>query len=151
MFLYIIIGFIIPWILGVYLFIKMPKLIIIFVPIGIAIAFLINTVGFNYFWRLKHSYNELSLSALPFDLGIYPILTCLFIISIYYKKLKVYLAIIIFTVSTTLFELLGHVKHQVIYRNGWNIYWTSVSYFVAYLLIYFYYKLVNKYEVLNRR
>ncbi len=151
MFLYIIIGFIIPWTLGVYLFIKMPKLIIIFVPIGIATAFLINTVGFNYFWRLKHSYNELSLSALPFDLGIYPILTCLFIFSIYYKKLKVYLAIIIFTVSTTLFEQLGHVKHQVIYRNGWNIYLTSASYFVAYMLIYFYYKLVNKYEVLSRR
>ncbi|PEJ48135.1 MULTISPECIES: CBO0543 family protein [unclassified Bacillus (in: firmicutes)] len=125
MLLYIIFGFILPWLIGVILLKKITKIMILFLPTSIATAFLINTWGFNYFWKLKFSYNELSLSAIPFDLGLYPILGCVFISSIYYKKLNVFSAILIFSTVTTLIEFWALKEGQVIYRNGWTIYWTS--------------------------
>ncbi|MDQ0220457.1 hypothetical protein ELQ35_14120 [Peribacillus cavernae] len=146
---YLIVGFILPCILVFYLYLKIPKFIIIFYPIGITAALLINDWGFNYFWKLKHTFNELSLSALPFNLGLFPTLGCLFIGSIHYHKLNMLAAFLIFTGFTTLIEFFGVLAGEVIYRNGWNILWTALSYFTAYIIAYIYYKLVIRYKILQ--
>jgi len=149
MIFYIIVGFIVPWIVGIYLYFKNPKFMLIFVPIGMATAFLINDWGFNYFWKLKHSFKDLSLSALPFNLGLFPILCCLFIGTIHYKKFSVFWAFIVFTFGTTLMEFCVLLSRELTYRNGWNISLTAVSYFSAYIITFIYYKLIQKYDILN--
>ncbi|WP_088070030.1 hypothetical protein [Gottfriedia luciferensis] len=74
MLIYIFSGLILPWLVGFILLKKVPKIMVVFIPICVAIAFIINTWGFNYYWSLKVKFNELALSAFPFNLGLYPIL-----------------------------------------------------------------------------
>jgi len=50
-------------------------------PIGVAVASLINEIGFNHFWNMNINFQELSLLLIPYDLGLYPILCCLAIFS----------------------------------------------------------------------
>lgn len=52
-FVNIIIGFIIPWIFGIWLYKRNPKVVLLIAPIGIAIAFLINEWGIDYFWQFE--------------------------------------------------------------------------------------------------
>ncbi|WP_275175823.1 hypothetical protein [Bacillus tropicus] len=74
----IIIGFIIPWIFGIWLFKRNPKVVLLIAPIGIAVAFLINEWGVNYFWQLKPIFKNIGLSAYPLNFGLYPVLVCFF-------------------------------------------------------------------------
>ncbi|PLS16441.1 hypothetical protein CVD28_15215 [Bacillus sp. M6-12] len=148
MVLSIVIGFILPCLVGVYLFIKNPKLMILFVPVGIATSFLINGIGFTYFWKLNHTYKEMFLAAMPFNLGLFPVLGCLFVASIQYNKVNKWWAFLLFTIVTTLFELFAVIRDQVTYRNGWNIFWTGISYLVAYIIAYTYYKIARRYNLI---
>ncbi|MFK2825958.1 hypothetical protein QYG89_09815 [Bacillus sp. B190/17] len=149
MLFHIIIGFILPWILGVYLFKNQTKLFLLFYPIGTASSFFINDIGFNYFWKLDHTFEELSLSAIPYNLGVYPILVCLFVCSIYYKKMPIIAAFLVFILGTTFAEFIVLLLEKVKYRNGWNIFWTGVSYLLHYLIVYIYYRSIRKFILLN--
>ena len=81
-----IIGFVIPWILGFYLYQRNPKVIILIAPISSVIAFTINDWGFNYnFWDFTPILHEQSYAALSFNLGVFPILFCSYI---YYIEKK---------------------------------------------------------------
>lgn len=117
MFFHIIIGFILPWILGIYLFNKHRRLFIIFYPIGTATSFLINKIGFSYFWKMDND-----LYSISYDLGLYPIACCLFIYSIHLKKMSTLNTFLIFTLGTNFLELLIVLLSKLEYRNGWNIY-----------------------------
>jgi hypothetical protein len=144
MLFHIIVGFILPWVLGVYLFRNQTRLFITFFPIGVAVATLINDIGFNYFWEMDKNFKDLSLPSIPYNLGLYPILCCLFICSIHYKKMSTLITFLVFTLGTSFLESLIVLLGKLEYRNEWNIYWSSVSYLMAYLILYGYYKLVRK-------
>ncbi|MGE7760416.1 CBO0543 family protein [Peribacillus sp. NPDC097895] len=146
MFFHIIIGFILPWILGIYLFKKHRRLFIIFYPIGSATSFMINEIGFTYFWKM-----DKTLASFSYDLGLFPIACCLFICSIHLEKLSTLTSFLIFTLGTDLLELSIVLLGKLDYRNGWNIYWSAVSYLLAYLIVYGYYKLVLNYFSFNKR
>ncbi|MCM3673262.1 hypothetical protein M3699_05055 [Peribacillus simplex] len=145
MLFHIIVGFILPWILGIYLFRNQTRLFITFFPIGVAVATLINDIGFNYFWEMDKNFKDLSLPSIPYNLGLYPTLCCLFICSIHYKKMSTLITFLVFSLVTSFFESLIVLLGKLEYRNEWNIYWSAVSYLMAYLIIYGYYKLVRKF------
>ncbi|MDQ0883684.1 CBO0543 family protein [Peribacillus sp. V2I11] len=145
MLFHIIVGFILPWILGIYLFRNQTRLFITFFPIGVAVATLINDIGFNYFWEMDKNFKDLSLPSIPYNLGLYPILCCLFICSIHYKKMSTLITFLVFSLVTSFFESLIVLLGKLEYRNEWNIYWSAVSYLMVYLIIYGYYKLVRKF------
>lgn len=109
-----------------------------------AVATLINDIGFNYFWEMDKNFKDLSLPLIPYNLGLYPILCCLFICSIHYKKMSTLITFLVFTLGTSFLESLIVLLGKLEYRNEWNIYWSSVSYLMAYLILYGYYKLVRK-------
>ncbi|RJS60137.1 CBO0543 family protein [Bacillus sp. PK3_68] len=146
---HIILGFVLPWtIAGVYLCKKHTKLTALFLPVGSAIAFLFNDLGLNHFWELKPSFKATFITTIPYDLGIYPILFCLFITAIHYKKLNLRTAFLLFILGTTLFEFISVLQNKVIYRNGWNIFLTACSYLLAYIMVFFYYRLLIKLKIL---
>lgn len=145
MFFHIIIGFILPWILGAYLFKNQTKLFIIFYPVGVATSILINEIGFNYFWKMDIVFQESSLTSIPYDVGLYPILGCLFICVIHYKKMPILITFLVFTLVTIFGEYILVFLEKLVYRNGWNIIWTGVSYLLAYSIFYVYYKIVCKF------
>lgn len=142
----IIIGFLIPLILGIILFKKNSRVIIFFVPIGSMVSFFINEIGYSSeLWEFLPMFEENeTLSALPFDVGLFPFLTCLMVYIIITKTIKPFYIISFFTMVTTLLEFVFFLFGKVIYQRGWNIFFTFLSYAVAYFICYLYFLLIKK-------
>ncbi|MCG7381319.1 hypothetical protein [Paenibacillus sp. ACRRY] len=140
----IILGFMIPVLIGGWILRRHPKILIIFYPLGVAASACVNSVGFNFFWNILPNSNNQSYTALPMDLGIYPISGCLMMFAILNKGTKPWLAIVITAVVLTLIEWLAKEMGRVVYFNGWNIYWTALSYLLPLVLAYGYGLLFRK-------
>lgn len=143
----IIVGFIIPWISGIVFYFKNRKILFIISPFSSAIAFIVNLAGpFCGFWSI-YPYRYGVFSSIPFDLGLYPILSVYLIYYINKTKINPYLLIIIATIFTTLLELFGILTGRVIFSNGWNLSFTFISYLIPYLLNYWFYIQLKKMKV----
>ncbi|ULL16232.1 hypothetical protein DVH26_18340 [Paenibacillus sp. H1-7] len=149
----ITLGFIIPWLFGIYLYKKDRKILLLIYPISVVISMFINDVGFHLkFWDFTpHIPDDETISALPLDLGLYPILGSYMIYWIRNSSLHWLLISLITMAFTTCLEYFGVVIGKVTYGNGWNILFTSGSYLLAYLLVYFYYTRLLKYGFLSRK
>lgn len=148
----IIFGFVIPWIYGIYLYKKSPIIVWLFCPISAAISALINDIGYHLeFWDFTPLIqNDETLSALPLDLGLYPVLASSLIYWITKNKRHPLLKIAVICFLTSVLEYVGHVFGKVKYGNNWNIGWTFCSYLLAFGLVYLYYKLLLRYGVLKK-
>jgi hypothetical protein len=142
----IILGLVVPWLFGIYLLRKTPIVILTIVPIASLVALLINTFGFFLnLWSFKPLISsEESLSALPLDLGLYPIIACFMIQWMRKRRLHHLVILGTATLFTTLLEYAALLLERAHYDNGWNIGWTFVSYLVAYVTVYIYYRLLMK-------
>ncbi|MDR5658368.1 hypothetical protein RH915_02585 [Serpentinicella sp. ANB-PHB4] len=69
-----VLGFIIPWIFGVWLILKYKKLVFIIYPFSSVVSHTFNSFGFHAgYWKVTPiDYGV--FSALPFDLGLFPLL-----------------------------------------------------------------------------
>lgn len=145
----IIFGFLFPWILGIILYKKNKKIVLLITPIGISLACIINIIGFDLnFWAITPiKFNV--FAALPIEMGLYPVLSCSFIYLIHHKEIKPYLLILTFTLFTTSLEFLAVTIGKVIYYNKWNILFTTFSYFIPYVVIYWYYISLRKLNLLK--
>ncbi|CAH1215144.1 hypothetical protein PAECIP111891_04216 [Paenibacillus allorhizoplanae] len=135
----IIFGFILPWVLVLFLIRKQPVLFIIISPITAVISMLINTIGFYFgFWNLKPHFEENPIiSGIPFDMGLYPVLGSLLVYTLSKRNVRLHPIFIIFMFSLfiTFLEYLAFHFTFVTYGNGWNIGWTFISYSIAFLCV----------------
>lgn len=143
MFLNILIALIIPWILMIILYFRDKKVVLIIAPFQSMLAYTINAMGFYYgFWDL-YPFNNKEIVHVPFDIGIYPMLSAYMVYHIKSTKLKEkinpFTVIVIFTLLTTCIEGAGVFMGRVVYGKGWNIGWTFMSYLIPYILNYYYY------------
>ena len=158
MVLNIALGFILPWIFGVFLYRKHPLIVLAVAPFASVASFVINAVGFGLEWWNLAPYTRMeTLSVLPFNIGLYPVLGCWCIVLIRRFGRSMPL-LLIFSIGTTLLEgfavLMGHAS----YGNGWNLAWTFISCLVAYVVVYKCYMLIrhvlmevwSKYEASTR-
>ena len=140
-----LIGFVIAWIYGVYLYLTNPRVVLLIVPFSSVVACAINDWGFNYnFWDFTPILNEQSYSAISFNLGAFAIMPTGFIHIIQKRKdhhFKYFLGLVLLM---TAIELGFVISGKVIYNNGWNIFWTFVSYLFSNSLIYGYYRLLKR-------
>ncbi len=135
----IVVGFMIPWLLAYPLIHKQPKLFIVISPATAVVSIIINTVGFFFeYWHFKPiiARNQ-TISALPFDLGLYAVLGSLMIYSIQKRicNLPPLIIFIGFSLFTTFLEYIALQFDKVTYGDGWNIGWTFISYSLAYLAV----------------
>jgi hypothetical protein len=152
MFLNILIGFVIPWIFGVILFLKNRKLVLVIAPISAVISYSLNEIGFHmHLWRLAPLSVSDDLTSMSVNLGFFPILACYLVYYIKKTSLKKYTLILIFSFLNTIFEFICVLLNMVSYGNRWNVIWTFLSYIAAYLLVYGYFHLADKYEILNNK
>ncbi|MBT2615507.1 MULTISPECIES: CBO0543 family protein [unclassified Bacillus (in: firmicutes)] len=150
MFFNTILIFVIPWIIGIFHLYKKDKLLIPLIGSFFSvIAFTINELGFYFgFWEVAPFPNQKTLSASPFNLGIYPILASYMIFFIKKNK-NLYLVVFFITLFTTFLEMIFVFWGKVIYGNGWNTYFTFISYLFPYTLTYWYYIYLKKLNVLT--
>lgn len=148
----IVFGFLIPWIFGIYLYKKSPIIVWLFCPISATISALINDIGYHLeFWDFTPLIeNDETLSALPLDLGLYPVLASYLIYWIIKNNRYPLLKIAGICFLTTALEFVAFVIGKVEYGNHWNIGWTFCSYLLAYGLVYLYYRLLLRYGVLDK-
>lgn len=150
MLLNIVIAFIIPWILMVILYFRDKEVVLIIAPFQSAIAFTINSIGFYYgFWDL-YPFGSKEIVHVPFDIGIYPMLSAYMIYYIKHKEINPLMVIFIFTLLTTCIEGAGVNMGRVVYGRGWNIGGTFISYLIPYILNYGYYLSLKKLGVFKR-
>ncbi|MCR8656526.1 CBO0543 family protein [Paenibacillus endoradicis] len=152
MFSNIIIGFLIPWIFGLYLIRKAPVVILITLPIASLVALLINIFGFHLnFWSFTPFISgEESMSVLPMDLGLYPVISCYMIHWIRISQINHVVILFVVITFTTFLEYLTLLMGKASYSNSWNIYWTFISYLLAYGIVYVYYRILYKQHRLIR-
>ncbi|WP_145325979.1 CBO0543 family protein [Paenibacillus xylanexedens] len=138
MLLNVILGFVIPVVIGCWILRKSLKLLLIFFPFGVATSTVFNNIGFNYFWRLEPEFTNRSFSALPFDLGLFPMAGCLMIYYVNRHRAHPWLAAIVSALILTIVEWISKENGKVSYFNGWNIIWSYVSYLVPMVMAYLY-------------
>lgn len=151
MWLNIIFGFILPWLFGgIYLARKNPLVLLLLFPAGAMISSLINALGFHLkFWDFTPLIPEdESISALPLDLGLYPLLGCFLIRTIITHRHKTALIFFLFVFSTTVVEYIGTLVGKVGYGHGWNIGFTFLSYCLGFGFVLLYFKLLERHRVL---
>ncbi|BFT73717.1 CBO0543 family protein [Paenibacillus sp. P36] len=143
----IIAGFVIPWVFGIYLYRKSRTIVLLIFPITVVISGLINDTGYYLeFWDFTPLIeNDETLSALPLDIGLYPVMAGYLIYWIRKNNRHTLLKIGCFCLATTALEYLAFIFGKVEYSNHWNIGWTFVSYLLAYSLVYLYYRLLVRY------
>ena len=139
----LIIGMIIPLLLGLWILRGHYRLIVIYYPLGVALSACINSIGFNFFWNILPNTRNQSYAALPMDLGIYPIAGCVMMYMILVKQARPWLSIVVAALLLTVIEWIGKMMGHVVYFNGWNIFWTYWSYFLPFILAYGYSKLLK--------
>ncbi|WFR61121.1 hypothetical protein P9222_21850 [Paenibacillus amylolyticus] len=118
----ILLGMVIPLIVGILILRRNFTILILYYPLGVAVAACINNIGFNYFWNILPNQRNQSYAALPMDLGVYPIAGCLMMYAILVKGANPWLAILVASLSLTLIEWIAKMMGHVIYFNGWNIF-----------------------------
>ncbi|OCT14534.1 hypothetical protein A8709_26740 [Paenibacillus pectinilyticus] len=145
----IILGFIIPWIFGVFLYKKAPNIVIIIFPVSSIVSSFINAIGFHLeFWDFTPLIeDDETISALPFYIGLYPLAACSAMYWIDVKKTNPILTLVLLSILLTGLEYIGFLFHKVQYGHGWNIGWTFISYLIATFAAYVYYLLAKNHEV----
>ncbi|RAV10141.1 CBO0543 family protein [Paenibacillus contaminans] len=146
----IIIGFLIPWSFGIYLFRKSPKVVILIVPIASMISGTINAFGFQLkYWDFTPIIpDDESISATPLDLGLYPVLASFMVYWMKKFPNKWLIILCTFILITTLLEWVALLFGKVSYGNGWNIFFTGISYTFAFGGVYLYYLLLRKHNIM---
>ncbi|SER57955.1 hypothetical protein [Salipaludibacillus aurantiacus] len=144
----IILGTVIPWVILIYLYKRVPKIVLLFVPFGIALAFLINDLGQEVFWMVTPFLENASWATLPINIGYFPMLACLFA----YIKIRNIIkdwVLLIFSISGGVaLEFTAVTFGKVIYLNNWNLFYTSLTYLAGIMLTFFYLLLVRKFRFL---
>ncbi|MBI6874447.1 hypothetical protein [Clostridium aciditolerans] len=142
MILNIILGFIIPWIIALTI-IREYKVIYYIAPFASVISFIVNDLGFCYFWRL-YPFNLINLSALPFNIGLFCLYPCVTIELVRKYHIRTYIILPVTGLLLTLIEWYGVWMGRVVYYNHWNIIATYFSYFISLIISYTFYKFLKK-------
>ncbi|MEF3309429.1 hypothetical protein PV433_10995 [Paenibacillus sp. GYB004] len=148
----IVFGFVIPWIVALFWVRKAVDVFLLICPIASVVSLLINQFGFyTTFWCFTPIIPRIeTISALPLDLGIYPVSASLMIYWIRRNKIKPFWIVIFVSSIITLLEFMGVLFGKVIYGNGWHVGWTLFSYLLAYGIVYFYYTLLIRNVAIGR-
>ncbi|MFD2087856.1 CBO0543 family protein [Brevibacillus brevis] len=137
--------FLIPWILGAWLYTKNDKIVLTIAPTFSVLSFVVNHLGVQAgYWEIVPVLENKSFSGLFYDTGIYPVLATLLVYLIHRRRLNPFILIVLITSGTTFLESIGYYFGRVLYANGWNFGWTFVSYLIPFSLTYLYYIFLNK-------
>ncbi|UOQ46419.1 hypothetical protein MUN89_08625 [Halobacillus salinarum] len=132
----IIIGFIIPWIPGIYLYKKAPKIFFTTAPITALIAVTINQLGIHMgLWKVHPMPRVVLLDSIFLDLGIFPVVGALFTYFVYYKAYNRYLIHFLFIGGMTAIEYVALLTGTVSYDDEWNILLTLLIYLGGFITI----------------
>lgn len=137
--------FLFPWSIFIIL-VKKSKFRTLFLT-GIfasMLALLVNVLRHNFNWW---SFNDVLISTIDVqifaDLGLYPVEAMLLINFLPKKLYKWPIFIILFSIFNTFSEAILINKNYLYYHNGWNIYYTFISYVIPFTLVIIHFFMYN--------
>lgn len=141
---------VIPWIIALlHLNPKDKKLIPLMGPIASTFTFFINDLWFYFDFGEVYPFSEQkTVPALPFNLGLYPVLGC-YLIFFIRKSQRPYFTIFLISLCVTMAEYMFLSNGGVTYRNGWNILWTWIAYFASFFFGYCFYLYLKKVKAME--
>ncbi|WP_337193749.1 CBO0543 family protein [Halobacillus litoralis] len=141
-----ILAFVLPWIVAVLHLYRKDKVVIPLIGSFFSVmAFFINDIGFYFgFWEVAPFPKQKSLSVIPFNIGLYPILAS-YLIYFIKRNGSPYLVILLMTLFTTILEGIYVFSERVVYGNGWNLFFTFFSYLIPYIIIYRYHIFLSRF------
>ncbi|TDL31743.1 hypothetical protein E2R51_10970 [Jeotgalibacillus sp. S-D1] len=141
----ITLGFILPWITGIFLYRRVPLLFYTIVPFTALIAVACNQLGVQHgLWHLHPHTTVPIYNSLLIDLGYYPITAAWFTYLLYFTTFKRWQAYSLFFLLLNGFELLAILANKVSYHDKWSIIYSLVIYGIGLFAIDFYYFKVKK-------
>ncbi|MGO4886314.1 hypothetical protein ACJ2A9_01025 [Anaerobacillus sp. MEB173] len=144
-------GFVIPWLSTIPLFKRKKEIIIVMAPIAALLAIFVDAFGsYLKLWGHTPKFKLPNISMLPQDFGIFPVLSAWMIYFIDIKGKSSRFVIFLFSLLTIGLESIGLALKTFTYKNGWNMIFAYISYAVAYLLMFMYYTLLRKVNILTR-
>ncbi|MBC2578856.1 hypothetical protein [Clostridium sp. DJ247] len=138
----IILGFIIPWVIALII-VRERKIIYYIAPFASTISFIVDDLGFYYFWNL-YPFKLVNLSAIPFNIGLFCLYPCIIIELMREYNIRACVGLPIMSLIITLIEGCGLLIGRIVYYNHWNIIATYFSYFISLLISYTFYKILKK-------
>ncbi|WP_405115501.1 CBO0543 family protein [Paenibacillus sp. FSL K6-1217] len=136
----VIIGWVLPWLVGSF-FIRKDKFVFLHIgPFASVIAFIFDEIGHHMRWWSITPAGAGILAFIPYNLGVFPVISCLLLYTVRRSSVNPWLLIPLFSTGKTMFELSLVLAGKVTYDRGWNIGWTYVSYVLACSLCYGWYR-----------
>ena len=146
----ILLGFLIPWIFGIWLYSVMPRLVLTIAPFASVISFLVNNWGiYNQLWVLRPVLKIQTTSTIPVNIGLYPIISCFTCYFILRSRFHPFFWILLSSTGQSILEMAAYYYGRVLYNNGWNFAGTFVSYLIPGLITYYYFGILRKRNVFD--
>ncbi|MBY0085911.1 hypothetical protein HP567_011480 [Brevibacillus sp. M2.1A] len=147
----ILLGFVFPWIFGIWLYLQSPKIVLTIGPFASVLSYIVNVWGiYNHYWILTPVLEVKTASVLPMNLGIFPVIACFTYYLILRTRIHPYFWILFFSVAQTILESIAYYFGKVQYFNGWNIGGTFLSYLIPAIITYMYFVLLKAKGVLEK-
>ncbi|MFG6149369.1 hypothetical protein [Halobacillus sp. B23F22_1] len=132
----IIVGFVLPWITGIYLYRKAPKIFFTTAPITALIAVVLNQAGIHIgLWKVHPMPKAMLLDSIFLDLGIFTIAGAWFTYALVYKTIHPFLVYFLFIGGMTGLEGLALLKGTLTYNDDWSYFYTFLMYVGGFLVI----------------
>lgn len=138
----------IPLMFGIFLFYKDSRIFLTIFTFSCMLAFTANTFGiYKGYWNI-YPYNKSYFSYIPLNIGLYPIFGTCFIYLIHRTKINKFVLLLSFSFISTVFKWIMLYFGRVAYGNGWNLYYSFISFFVIYYLGYLFYLALKKKKII---
>ncbi|WP_431802748.1 hypothetical protein [Halobacillus andaensis] len=138
MFFFIIIaGFILPWVLGIYLYKQAPKLFFTIAPITALTAVTCNQAGSHMgLWKVHHMPTVVLFDSILLDFGIFTIAGVWFSYLLCYKKKNPVLLLVLFISGMAAIEYISLLLNIVDYNESWSFFYTALMYVAGFIILH---------------
>ncbi|MBB6635835.1 CBO0543 family protein [Cohnella thailandensis] len=140
---HVLVGFVLPWLVGVFFIKKASKTMLLVFAVTAFLALLFNDIGAYAKWWEMTPHEMESITTIPYSLGVYPI-----ILTLMYRYVLPRIHPVWFVLLTalvlTLFESALVLSRRIEYHDGWNVGWTYVSYVLSVSIVFIYARLLLK-------
>lgn len=144
----IIASFLLPWTVGI-VFIRDKKIVTIIAPFSSMVAYVLNTIGIDLglFYPLPVEHLKTHTVSIFANIGILPVLSCLFIYFVTRTKIKPIVLNIAISIISTLIDSIFISAKYLEYAHGWDFLHSLLFYNISFCMIYLYYLWLKKINI----
>ena len=150
LFIIIFSSFLLPWAVGILFYLKDKKIFITITPFAAMVAFTLNTIGIDLglFYPNYVEYLKTHTVAIFPNIGLLPVLSCMFIYLVRHTKINPSILNILITSISTLLDWIFIWTKFLEYDKGWNYLMSILVYSITFSGIYLYYLWLEKLDIL---